>query len=48
MIEMMLRHKALIAFLALISSAKAFAQEEDLLKLVGDDKAKKEYVYQCV
>jgi hypothetical protein len=45
MIEMMLRHKALIAFLALISSAKAFAQEEDLLKLVGDDKAKKEYVF---
>src|SRR4051812_472650 len=45
MIEMMLRQKALIAFLAVTISAKAFAQDEDLLKLVGDDKAKKEYVY---
>src|SRR5215212_6689167 len=42
---MKLRPILLLLLLASVAGSKTFAQDEDMLKLVGQDSAKKEYVY---
>src|SRR5215213_10100374 len=42
---MKLRPILLLLLLAPVAGSKIFAQDQDMLKLVGQDSAKKEYVY---